>query len=70
MIKGWRIAILVSALFAAIATPAADIFSMLMLGGILIVLYFAAALLSVFFDRRKRKQRIAAGLDPDGIATA
>ncbi|MFD5214804.1 twin-arginine translocase subunit TatC [Microbacterium sp. NPDC058345] len=69
MLKGWRIAILVAALFAAIATPAADIFSMLMLGGILIVLYFAAAFLSIFFDRRKRKRQIAAGLDPD-LATA
>ena len=65
MLKGWRVAVLVSSLFAAIATPAADIFSMLMLAGILIVLYFAAALLSMLFDRRKRRHQIAAGLDPD-----
>lgn len=68
MLRGWRIAVLVAALFAAIATPAADIGSMLMLAGILIVLYFAAAFISLFFDRRKRKQRVATGLDPDTTA--
>nr|WP_307372666.1 twin-arginine translocase subunit TatC [Microbacterium sp. W4I4] len=68
MLKGWRIAVLVAALFAAIATPAADITSMFLLGGILIVLYFAAAFVSLFFDRRKRKKRIASGLDPDQLA--
>ncbi|MGB4137182.1 MAG: twin-arginine translocase subunit TatC [Microbacterium sp.] len=67
MLKGWRVAVLVSALFAAIATPAADIFSMLMLAGILIVLYFAAAGVSLIFDRRKRKRQVAAGLDPDAL---
>lgn len=65
IVKGWRAAVLISSLFAAIATPAADIFSMLMLAGILIVLYFAAGLLSMLFDRRRRKRQVAAGLDPD-----
>lgn len=65
MLKGWRVAILIASLFAAIATPAADIGSMLLLAGILVVLYFAAALLSLLFDRRKNKRRIADGLDPD-----
>lgn len=65
ILKGWRIAILVACLFAAITTPAADIFSMLLLAGILIVLYFAAALLSMLFDRRKRKRDAAAGLLPE-----
>lgn len=65
MLKGWRIAILVASLFAAIATPAADIGSMFLLAGILIVLYFAAAGLSLIFDGRRRKRRIAEGLEPD-----
>lgn len=68
MLKGWRVAVLVAALFAAIATPAADIGSMLLLAGILIVLYFAAAFVSLFFDRRKRKKLIASGLDPDNLS--
>lgn len=54
--KGWRVAILVATIFAAITTPAADIGSMLLLAGILIVLYFAAATLTLLFDRRKRKR--------------
>ncbi len=68
IIKGWRAAVLISSLFAAIATPAADIFSMLMLAGILVVLYFAAGLLSMLFDNRKRKRAAAAGIDPDLVA--
>jgi sec-independent protein translocase protein TatC len=56
ILKGWRVAVLVATIFAAAATPAADVTSMLLLGGILIVLYFAAAGVSVLFDRRKRKR--------------
>lgn len=56
ILKGWRVAIVVIAVFAAAATPAADITSMLLLGGILCVLYFAAALLSLLFDRRRAKR--------------
>ncbi len=59
ILKAWRIAILIACLFAALATPAADVVSMLMLAGILIVLYFAAALLSLLFDRRKHKRQQA-----------
>lgn len=56
ILKGWRIAILIATVFAGIATPAADVVSMLMLAGILIVLYFAAAGLSMLFDRRRAKR--------------
>ena len=59
ILKAWRIAILIACLFAALATPAADVVSMLMLAGILIVLYFAAAGLSMLFDRRKHKRQQA-----------
>ncbi|MFD5225429.1 twin-arginine translocase subunit TatC [Microbacterium sp. NPDC058342] len=65
ILKGWRIAVLIACTFAALATPAADVVSMLMLAGMLTVLYFAAAGLSLLFDRRKRKRQVAAGLDPD-----
>ncbi|MFY9712158.1 MAG: twin-arginine translocase subunit TatC, partial [Microbacterium sp.] len=65
ILKGWRVAIVVATVFAALATPAADVVSMLMLAGILIVLYFAAAGLSLLFDRRKNKRNAAAGLLPD-----
>jgi sec-independent protein translocase protein TatC len=65
IIKGWRVAILIATVFAALTTPAADVVSMLILAGILIVLFFAAALLSLIFDRRKRKRDAKAGLLPE-----
>lgn len=65
ILKGWRVAVLIATTFAALATPAADVVSMLMLAGMLTVLYFAAAGLTLLLDRRRRKRRIAEGLDPD-----
>ncbi|MEN2741044.1 twin-arginine translocase subunit TatC [Microbacterium sp. X-17] len=59
ILKGWRIAVLVICLFAAIATPAADIVSMLLLGGILVVLYLGAAGVSLLFDWRKARRERA-----------
>lgn len=65
ILKGWRIAVLVCTIFAAIATPPMDVFSMLLLMASMIVLYFAATLISMIFDRRKRKRSEAANLIPD-----
>ena len=59
IVKGWRVAILVIALFTAIATPAADIFSMFLLMVPMIVLYFLAAGVAWLHDRRAAK-RVAA----------
>jgi sec-independent protein translocase protein TatC len=59
ILKGWRVAIIVATAFAAVSTPAADIASMLLLAGVLIVLYFAAVGVSLLFDRRKRKRERA-----------
>lgn len=67
ILKAWRVAVLVAFVFAALATPAADIVSMLMLAGMLIVLFFAAAVLSLLFDRRRAK-RDAAILAPGAPA--
>nr|WP_060925962.1 twin-arginine translocase subunit TatC [Microbacterium hydrocarbonoxydans] len=64
ILKGWRVAILVCTIFAAVTTPPADVFSMLLLMGSMIVLYFGATLISMLFDRRKRKRGQAAGIDP------
>lgn len=58
ILKGWRVAIVVAATFAALATPAADVVSMLLLAGILIVLYLAAAGVAAVVDTRRA--RIAA----------
>jgi sec-independent protein translocase protein TatC len=67
ILKGWRIAVVVATVFAGLATPAADVISMLMLAGILIALFFAAAGLSMLFDRRRLK-REAAILPPEAPA--
>lgn len=67
ILKGWRWAIVIATVFAALATPAADVVSMLMLAGILVVLFFAAAGLSLLFDKRKRKRDAATGLLTDSV---
>ena len=67
ILKGWRVAVLIATAFAALATPAADVVSMLILAGILIVLFFAAAALSMLFDRRRSKRQ-AAFLPPEAPA--
>lgn len=67
ILKGWRVAVLIATLFAALATPAADVVSMLMLAGIMVVLFFAAAGVSLLFDRRRRK-REASFLPPEATA--
>lgn len=53
IMQGWRIAVIVATLFAALATPSADIVSMVLLAVILIVLYLAAAGVAFLFDRRR-----------------
>ena len=63
ILRGWRIAVIVATVFAAVATPAADAISMLILAGILVVLFFAAAGVSLLFDRRRAK-RLAAEVGP------
>lgn len=67
ILKGWRVAILTATIFAAMATPAADVVSMLLLAGILIVLYLAATGLSLLLDRRRRKRAETDGLAPGGV---
>lgn len=59
ILKGWRVAVLVSVVFAALATPPADVASTMLLAAIMMVLFFAAAGLSLLFDRRRAKRRDA-----------
>lgn len=56
ILKGWRVAVLICALFGAIATPAADVLSMFLLMIPMIVLYFLAVGISLLNDRRRRKR--------------
>jgi sec-independent protein translocase protein TatC len=52
IIKGWRIAIIATLAFTAVATPSADVVSMLLLAAPILVLYFAAAGISLMRDRK------------------
>jgi sec-independent protein translocase protein TatC len=64
ILKGWRWAILAITVFTAIATPAADPLSMLMLAAPMIVLYFAAVGVAWLHDRSvaRRASSLEAGL--------
>ncbi|RRD36782.1 twin-arginine translocase subunit TatC [Leucobacter sp. OH2974_COT-288] len=59
ILRSWRVAVLIIAVFAAMTTPAADISSMLLLGGAMCVLYFLAAGICYLHDRRKHKKLAA-----------
>lgn len=67
ILKGWRVAIIVSVVFAAIATPPADVATTFILAAIMMVLFFGAAGISMLFDRRRRK-REASVLPPEQAA--
>nr|WP_105565530.1 twin-arginine translocase subunit TatC [Microbacterium halophytorum] len=56
ILRGWRIAILVCLVFGMLASPPADMITMLVLAGILFVLYMTAGVVSLLFDRAKRKK--------------
>lgn len=56
ILRAWRVAILVAVVFAAFATPPADVASTLLLTGVLTLLFFAAAGLSLLFDRRRKRR--------------
>jgi sec-independent protein translocase protein TatC len=56
ILKSWRWAILVITLFTAIATPAADVVSMLLLAAPMVGLYFLAAAIASIHDARKAKR--------------
>jgi sec-independent protein translocase protein TatC len=51
ILKGWRVAVLLVVIFAAIVTPSADIISMFVLAAPIIVLYFIAVLITHLHDR-------------------
>lgn len=64
ILKGWRWAILTITIFCAIATPAADVISMILLAIPMIVLYFAAVGVALWHDRgvTRRAQALEAEL--------
>jgi len=53
--KSWRLAVFVIAVVSALATPTADPLSMFILMVPLALLYFAAGLIAIITDRRRKK---------------
>jgi sec-independent protein translocase protein TatC len=62
MLGWWRVMVLGITVFAAVATPTGDPLTMSALAAPIVVLYFAAVLVSLLNDRRKARRRAA---DPD-----
>ena len=67
ILKGWRIAIFAITIFTALATPSADVLSMLLLAAPMAVLYFAAAGVALLHDRRVARREQAL-LESAGVA--
>jgi sec-independent protein translocase protein TatC len=57
LIKGWRVAVVLIFVFAAVATPTADPFTMFVFAAPLTALYFAAWFVCRILDKRKEKAR-------------
>ena len=58
IIRSWRWALILIALFTAVATPAADIMSMFLLAAPMIALYFLAYGVAWIHDRRQDKAAV------------
>jgi len=56
ILKGWRVAVLLIVVFAAIVTPSADIISMFALAIPIVALYFVAVLITTLHDRSVAKR--------------
>jgi sec-independent protein translocase protein TatC len=59
ILKGWRVAVLLIVVFAAIVTPSADIISMFALALPIIALYFLAVLIAHLHDRSVARRTAA-----------
>ncbi len=57
LIKSWRVAVVLIFVFAAVATPTADPFTMFVFAAPLTALYFAAWFVCRILDKRKEKAR-------------
>ncbi|MBX3195972.1 MAG: twin-arginine translocase subunit TatC [Microbacteriaceae bacterium] len=60
ILKGWRWAVVAIVVFTALATPAADVMSMLLLAVPLVVLYFATVGITLWRDRISDRRAAAA----------
>lgn len=70
ILKGWRVAILLITLFTAIATPAADPFSMFLLAIPMVFLYFLAVGVAFWHDAiaARKLKKLSADIDSASLA--
>ena len=57
MLKGWRVAVLLIFVFAAMMTPTPDAWTMLVLAFPMVAFFFAAVGISTLLDRRRARHR-------------
>ena len=57
MLKGWRPAVMIILVFAAIMTPTPDAYTMLFLASPMVLLYFASVGVASLLDRRKEEHK-------------
>src|SRR3954452_12641329 len=57
MLKGWRPAVMIILVFAAIMTPTPDAYTMLFLASPIVLLYFASFVFAFLLDRRKEEHK-------------
>lgn len=69
LLRGWRVALVVIFIVAAIATPTTDPITMLLMAGPMIVLYFISILLGRMVERRRREPVVIDDDDPYGLRT-
>jgi len=60
--KGWRWAVLIAFVFAAVMTPTPDAITMIAVAVPICLLYFGALVICTLHDRRVDRRRVAAGL--------
>lgn len=63
ILKGWRWAVILITIFAAMMTPPGEIISMFILAVPILLLYFAAAFIAFLNDKRRAKKRAQEGLE-------
>ncbi|AJM77675.1 twin-arginine translocase subunit TatC [Rathayibacter toxicus] len=68
ILKSWRVAVMIIVLFTAIATPAADPISMLLLAIPIVVLFFAASGIAILHDKRVAKRQLVFDGSPSDLS--
>jgi sec-independent protein translocase protein TatC len=67
ILKSWRLAVFISAIIAALATPVSDPMSMLLVMVPMIILYFLSAGIAAIHDKRAAKRAKTLGLEFDEL---